>query len=63
LGILLQPFIPEKAAELLDLMRVDTADPSKRSFASAAFGADLQYGADGSVTEKKVLFTPLLIEN
>jgi methionyl-tRNA synthetase len=62
-GILLQPFIPERAAELLDLMRVDTADPSRRSFASADYGADLQYGADGDVTEKKILFPPLLIED
>lgn len=41
MGILLQPFIPEKAAELLDILGVQ---PRNRTLALAKVGADLHYG-------------------
>lgn len=41
LGILLQPFIPGKAAEMLDLLGVS---PEKRTFKYAAVGKDFSYG-------------------
>lgn len=61
-GILLQPFMPEKSAELLDLLRVDAADRSKRRFSAASYGADLDYGRDVEKT-KKILFPPLIVED
>lgn len=40
-GILLQPFIPEKASELLDRLGVD---PARRMFEDAVLYADDSYG-------------------
>lgn len=40
-GILLQPFMPSKAAELLDILGVSS---DRRRFQDAVFGADLLYG-------------------
>ncbi|KAF9888724.1 methionyl-tRNA synthetase [Aspergillus nanangensis] len=59
-GILLQPFMPTKSKELLDLLRVDNSDPSKRSFSAAAFGSDLDYGEG---VKKKILFPQLIVED
>ncbi len=59
-GILLQPFMPAKASQLLDLIGVDSA---RRTF------QDAQYGIDSTFGEAKVpvgsgvydtLFPPLL---
>ncbi|KAJ9200665.1 hypothetical protein DTO021D3_2643 [Paecilomyces variotii] len=58
-GILLQPFMPSKSQELLDILRVDTSDVSKRSFSASKFGSDLDYG---DKVKRKVLFPPLVIE-
>ncbi|KAL2215554.1 methionine-tRNA synthetase [Thermoascus aurantiacus ATCC 26904] len=58
-GILLQPFMPGKSQELLELLRINTSDASKRSFSAAAFGADLDYGGD---SQKHILFPPLVSE-
>lgn len=41
LGILLQPFMPGKAAEMLDSLGVSV---EKRTFEYAAFGKDFSYG-------------------
>lgn len=41
IGILLQPFIPEKAKHLLDVLGVDE---SKRSFEYVGFAKDSTYG-------------------
>lgn len=54
--------MPEKSAELLDLLRVDAADRSKRRFSAASYGADLDYGRDVEKT-KKILFPPLIVED
>jgi methionyl-tRNA synthetase len=40
-GILLQPYMPAKATQLLDMLGVDE---SKRSFDDARLGADHDYG-------------------
>lgn len=40
-GILLQPFMPEKASQLLDMLGVDE---SRRTFDDARLGADFTYG-------------------
>jgi methionyl-tRNA synthetase len=40
-GILLQPYMPSKAAQLLDMLGVDD---SKRSFDDGRLGADYDYG-------------------
>ncbi|KAL1965938.1 hypothetical protein VTN77DRAFT_5071 [Rasamsonia byssochlamydoides] len=61
-GILLQPFMPEKSAELLDLLRVDAAHRSKRSFSVASYGGDYEYGKDVEKS-KKILFPPLIVED
>ncbi|PYI15835.1 hypothetical protein BO86DRAFT_311067 [Aspergillus japonicus CBS 114.51] len=52
-GILLQPFMPTKSKEILDMFQVH---PQRRSFASAEYGSDPSYGED---TKKKALFPPL----
>lgn len=41
MGILLQPFMPGKAAEMLDVLGVS---PDRRTFAQAALGKDFSYG-------------------
>ncbi|KAJ5309013.1 hypothetical protein N7508_004392 [Penicillium antarcticum] len=58
-GILLQPFMPGKSHDLLELLRVDTSDPSKRAFAATAYGSDADYGEG---VKKCILFPPLLTE-
>jgi methionyl-tRNA synthetase len=40
-GILLQPYMPGKSAELLDMLGVDE---SKRTFGDARLEADYEYG-------------------
>ncbi|KAL4910977.1 hypothetical protein BDW74DRAFT_142175 [Aspergillus multicolor] len=55
-GILLQPFMPNKAKEILDLFQVH---PSKRGFSSAGYASDPDYGED---IQKKILFPPLIVE-
>ncbi|KAI9834825.1 MAG: hypothetical protein M1819_002733 [Sarea resinae] len=59
-GILLQPYIPNKAGRLLDMLGVEQ---DARSFASAQFGADAGYGVSRIALGKGiegVLFPPLL---
>ncbi|KAJ5877095.1 hypothetical protein N7455_000560 [Penicillium solitum] len=58
-GILLQPFMPGKSHDLLELLCVNTSDPSKRAFAATAYGSDPDYGEG---VKKGVLFPPLLTE-
>jgi methionyl-tRNA synthetase len=62
IGILLQPFMPEKSSELLDLLGVDER---RRSFDHARFGADHSYGTPKISVGKDVwdnLFPPLPVE-
>jgi methionyl-tRNA synthetase len=59
-AILLQPFMPGKSQELLEMLRVDTSNPSKRSFAAAVYGSDQDYGQN---VQKGYLFLPLLTED
>ena len=54
--------MPGKSAELLDLLRVDTADLSKRRFSAASYGADHDYGKDVEKS-KPILFPPLIVED
>ncbi|EFW19787.1 methionyl-tRNA synthetase [Coccidioides posadasii str. Silveira] len=64
-GILLQPFMPEKSARLLDMLGV-AGDPEKRSFEAAIFGADEHYGVPLVELKKgteATLFPPLVTEN
>ncbi|KAJ5480828.1 methionine--tRNA ligase [Penicillium diatomitis] len=58
-AILLQPFLPEKSQELLELLRVDMSDPSKRAFSATVYGSDSSYGQG---IKKGMLFPPLLTE-
>ena len=62
-GILLQPFIPGKAAEMLDRLGVN---PHRRTLADARFGADLTYGVSTYAPEPGTkdigLFPPLPVE-
>ncbi|KAJ5543209.1 hypothetical protein N7535_005638 [Penicillium sp. DV-2018c] len=58
-GILLQPFMPGKSHDLLDMLRVDASDPSKRAFTATAYGSDPDYGEG---VQKGILFPPLLTE-
>ncbi|KAL2870877.1 methionine--tRNA ligase MSM1 [Aspergillus lucknowensis] len=55
-GILLQPFMPNKAKEILDVFRVDS---SKRSLSDANYGSDADYGES---IEKRIIFPPLVVE-
>ncbi len=61
-GILLQAFIPEKAAEMLDMLGVD---PARRTFEDAQLGADLTYGVPlrDLGKGKAGLFPPLAVED
>ncbi|KAI2792272.1 putative methionine--tRNA ligase [Penicillium oxalicum] len=58
-AILLQPFLPDKSQELLELLRVDMSDPSKRTFSATVYGSDPSYGHG---IKKGMLFPPLLTE-
>jgi methionyl-tRNA synthetase len=51
--------MPGKSHDLLDMLRVDASDPSKRAFAATAYGSDPDYGEG---VEKGILFPPLLTE-
>lgn len=59
-GIMLQPFMPAKSLELLEMLRVDTSNPAKIGFSAAVYGSDSEYG-EGA--KKGHLFPPLLAEN
>lgn len=54
-GILLQPFIPDKARAILDQLQVDKAH---RTFEHARFGKDKTYGV-GTQGRKGMVFPPL----
>ncbi|BDD58549.1 methionyl-tRNA synthetase [Monascus purpureus] len=56
-SILLQPFMPSKAQELLDNLDVE---PSKRGFSDAAYQADSTYGEN---VQKRIVFPNLLAEH
>lgn len=61
-GILLQPFMPTKSAQLLDMLGVD---PGRRTYADAQFGCDKTYGEAKLPLGKcawDALFPPLVIE-
>jgi methionyl-tRNA synthetase len=62
-GILLQPYMPGKAAEMLDMLGVDE---SKRTFTDARLGADFTYGtarASPGKGAEGALFPPLAVED
>jgi len=62
-GILLQPYMPGKAAEMLDMLGVDE---SKRTFGDARLGADFTYGTARTSPGKGAegaLFPPLAVED
>lgn len=62
-GILLQPFIPSKASQLLDILGVDK---TRRDFAHAKPFADFEYGtpmADPGKGRLDGLFPPLEVED
>ncbi|KAJ6084252.1 hypothetical protein N7486_011052 [Penicillium sp. IBT 16267x] len=59
-GIMLQPFMPAKSLELLEMLRVDISNPAKVGFSATAYGSDSEYG-EGA--KKGHLFPPLLAEN
>jgi len=56
LGILLQPYIPEKAGELLDMLGVAE---DRRLFVDAVVGADFTYGEAKKEDPLQGLFPPL----
>lgn len=63
-GILLQPYIPDKASELLDVLGVDVA---RRNYDFALLGADDSYGVPkkspgNSRNPWESLFPPLPVE-
>jgi len=61
-GILMQPYIPAKAAQLLDILGVDE---SKRTFDDARIGADYDYGVPKDAVGKDAwdgLFPPLPVD-
>ena len=62
-GILLQPYMPGKAAQLLDMIGVDE---SRRGFKDAVLGADETYGegiVPVGITAWDSLFPPLSVED
>jgi methionyl-tRNA synthetase len=61
-GILLQPYMPDKAAQLLEMIGVNE---SKRTFADAKLGGDFTYGTAKLPLGKCAwdsLFPPLSVE-
>lgn len=63
MGILLQPFMPEKAAQLLDTIGVDER---RRTLQHAVLGVDADYGEPNIPVGKDVwesLFPPLPVED
>lgn len=63
-GIMLQPYMPTKAGEVLDMLGVDA---SRRTFEDATYGADHTYGVSTWTTTERgefaTLFPPLLGDN
>jgi methionyl-tRNA synthetase len=62
-GILLQPYMPTKAAELLDYIGVD---PSRRTYDDAIYKGDFTYGKPIKSMAKGAfggLFPPLPLES
>ena len=62
MGILLQPYMPIKASQLLDMLGVDE---SRRTFADAKLGADDTYGDAKAPVGRDAwdgLFPPLPVE-
>lgn len=62
IGILLQPYMPTKAAQLLDMLGVDE---SKRMFDDAKLGADYNYGTPKTPVGRDAwegLFPPLPVD-
>ena len=62
-GILLQPFIPDKANDLLDTLGVEEG---RRTFDDARIGADFSYGTpkrDPGRFPYDALFPPLAVED
>lgn len=62
-AILLQPYMPSKASEILDILGVDEA---RRTFEDAVFGADFTYGVSRVASGKgalATLFPPLIVED
>lgn len=59
-AILLQPYMPTKAAEMLDILGVEEG---KRGFGDAVVGADLSYGKSSGweLGENSTLFPRLLV--
>ncbi|KAL4797592.1 tRNA synthetases class I (M)-domain-containing protein [Aspergillus venezuelensis] len=55
-GILLQPFMPGKAKDILDVFRVD---PSRRNLSDAGYASDPSYGEG---VKKKILFEPFIVD-
>lgn len=63
-GILLQPFMPQKAAQLLAMLGVGE-NIDKRGYNAATLGSDAEYGVAGvdlKKGRKGVLFPPLISE-
>ena len=61
-GILMQPYMPSKAAELLNMLGVDE---SRRTFEFTQLGKDVEYGVskvDLGRGHKGALFPPLMSE-
>jgi methionyl-tRNA synthetase len=62
IGILLQPYMPTKAAQLLDMLGVDE---SKRTYDDAKLGADYNYGVPKTLVGRDAwdgLFPPLPVD-
>lgn len=59
-GILLQPFMPGKAAELLDHLGVAK---DKRQLEHATWGGDYDYGVPLVALGKDGLFPPMVLSN
>lgn len=63
MGLLLQPFMPGKAAEMLDLLGVAQ---DKRSFKYLGLGKDFSYGAplrSIGISAQDAIFPPLAVED
>lgn len=63
IGILMQPFMPEKAKTLLDMLGVENT-ASKRDFNAAQYGSDKDYGAPSADRKNgpQLLFPRLMSE-
>lgn len=54
--------MPGKSQELLELLRVDTNNPLKRTFTAAVYGSDADYGENLTRSTRGLLFPPLLTD-